>query len=285
MRIRTRGVRRSLRGLAPVPAAIAWVVVAGLLAAGSGAAATPAGTVAYLLPLGGANITDHNLTFATNMVRLDPAANASFRVTLTSTLVANGSVPSDRAEVEVGLAPVPAGPDETNITPLFIVQESAAGLLRIEYIPFPMNDTYGFEVYDGTPVSPGPSDFVGHVLTLAYTETAPPVPAYAETGHYGRTTGNLTVLWDGTVLVPPYPVAWASLGAFYIYGLTTGAFLSGTVRANVTTLPAELPAPATSPVLPNGDLGAVPVWAVAGAVGAVVGGATVAVAVRRRTIH
>ncbi len=254
----------------------------GLLATAPGAATGTAAAAGYLLPLGGANTTDHNLTFATNMVQLEPSATASFAVTLTSTLVANASVPADRAEVEVGLGPVPAGPEETNITPLLIVQESAAGLLRIEYIPFAMNDTFGFEVFDGTPVSPGPSDFVGHTLALEYTETAPPVPAYAVTGYYGHITGNLTVLWDGTVLVPPYPVAWASLGAFYIYGLTTDAFVSGAVYANVTALAADLTAPSRGVIGPNGTIGAVPVWVVAAAVGVILGSAASALALRRR---
>lgn len=261
--------------------AAAAVVTTLLLVSGSGAAAAATGpTAAYVLPLSAANITDHNLTYADNMRLLDPPCPASFTVSLSSTLVATGAYPADRTEVEVGIGPVPAGAEETNITPLLILQEAASGLLRLQYVPFAMNDTYGFVVYAGTPVPAGPHPFLGHTLTLEYVETAPPVPAYGYTLDYGRTTGNLTVLWDGSVLVPPYPVAWASFGAFYTYGLTTGAFASGAVFTNVTPAAAEPPPPAVSALGAGGTLGSVPLWAIAGAIGVIVGGAGASVAAR-----
>ena len=195
-----------------------------------------ASTDSYVLPRSAFNITDHNLTYATNGFFLRSVIAGSFEVSLANTLQANGQLSPDRTEAQIGIGPVPAGPDESNITPLFIVQEAGSGLLRIEYIPFPMNDTYGYVLADLFLPHPGPQPFAGHVLTLQFIQTAPGVPPYIASRPYGQTTGNVTVTWDGVTLVPHYPVAWSSFGALYAYGLSTDGFGTGAVFVNVTTL-------------------------------------------------
>ena len=233
--------RPSVSAMGPWPAVgvvVLFVLVTGGLllggGPGSGAQDLAVGPSPYVLPASAFNITDHNLTYATNGFLLSSVVSGSYSVSLTSTLIANSAHPLDQDEAQIGIGPVPAGPDETNITPLFILQEAANGLLRIEYIPFPMNDTYGYLVYDGFIVPAGPTDFVGHVLTLAYTSTAPPVPAYIASRPYGQETGNLTVSWDGRVIVPKFGLTWSTFGALYAYGLETDGFVSGAVYANVT---------------------------------------------------
>lgn len=247
------------------------------------AVADPAAT-SYDLVLASFNITDHNLTYATNMVPLSTPWSASWNVSIASTLRAADGARPELAEAEIGLGPIPAGGDETNITPLLIVQEAASGLLRVEYIPYPMNDTYGSVVYEGYPVAAGSTAFSGHVLALAYVATAPPVPAYSITLPFARVTGNLTLYWDGSVLAPATPIAWASLGAFYAYGLSTGQFASGSVTAQVVTGPVERPAGVSS-VLHDGQIGAVLEWLVAAAIASVVTGAAVATIRLRRNVR
>lgn len=219
----------------------------------SGGGLRTLGVHPYTLPRSAFNITDHNLTYATNGFLLGSIEHGSFSVSFDDRLAASGAVGTDWTESEIGLGPVPAGPDETNITPLLIVQEAASGLLRIEYIPFPMNDTYGFVVFDATIAPSGAAPFAGHQLTLTYVASAPPAVPYASTRPYGQTTGNLSVEWDGTPLVAAYPLAWASFGAFYAYGLETGGFAGGAVFANVTTL-----APVDGPSAPPPPPGPVP---------------------------
>ena len=237
--------------------------------------------VNYPLDRSGFNITDHNLTYATNMVTVNPTAAASFSLVYWNNLSAAPAVPRADAESELGVGPGPNGPEEYNITPLLIIQEAASGLLRIEYVPFPMNDTFGFLVYEGFIATSGAAPFAGHALTITYVETAPAIKPYPISVPYGSTTGNLTVLWDGAAIVPHYPIAWASLGAFYNYGLHTGTFDSGSASASV----------ASGSVAPNGPTGtstsslsaSVPLWLVAGLVGAVIAGALgVAIGRRRR---
>ncbi|HZY91731.1 MAG TPA: hypothetical protein VFG07_03015 [Thermoplasmata archaeon] len=194
------------------------------------------GTRPYTLPATAFDVTDHNLTYAVNGFFLAAVIPGSFAISLENDLTASGRVSPELTEAQIGIGPVPAGPDETNITPLIIVQEAASGLLRIEYIPFPMNDTYGYIVFNGLIVPAGGNSFAGHLLTIYYNETAPPVPPYLVSRPYGQTTGNLTVEWDGHSLVPRYPIAWSSFGAFYAYGLKTDGFAGGAVFSNVTTL-------------------------------------------------
>lgn len=234
----------------------------------------------YEIPLTDFNITDHNLSYATNMVELAAVASASWTVSLRSTLSATPSGVAAVAESEVGLGPVPAGPDETNITPLLIVQEATSGMLRIEFVPYPMNDTFGSIVYQGDPVAAGPAPFLGHELGLRYVQTSPSVPPYSISLPYGRATGNLTVTWDNQTLVPPSPIAWASLGAFYAYGLHTGGFATGFVGITVTTSPATLGSPSLG--FPDPRISGVPLWVVSAAVSAVVAAAVVAVVLGRR---
>lgn len=212
------------------------VVLVSLLASVPTAGATTVG-VPYTLPRSGFNITDHNLTYATNMVTVNPPALSSFDLTIVDTLAAKSAVPPALAESEIAIGPGPGGPEEYNITPIFIVQAAATGLLRIEYIPFPMKNTYGFIVYSGTIVPSGPAPFAGHALELRYAATAAGIAPYPVSVPYGQTTGNVSVWWDGQPIVAAYPIAWSSLSAFYDFGLTSDAFASGSIVATMTAGP------------------------------------------------
>jgi hypothetical protein len=225
-----------LRVVGPV-AVLVIVAVGLLLAPGPGWSGGPrwGPAHAYLLPRSAFNITDHNLTYTTNGVYLASIAVGSFDVRLVSELVGNGRLSLDRTEAELGLGPVPAGPEESNITPLLIVQEFDTGLLRIEYLPFPMNDTYGYIVFDGNIEPAGSSPFAGHTLELRYVASAPPVPAYRLSQPYGAVTGNLTATWDGSPLAPELGIAWSTFGAFYAYGRYSDSFGAGGMFANVST--------------------------------------------------
>jgi hypothetical protein len=230
------------------PSAGAWAAAAsallllsvswGAIALGVGTSSAKAPDANYLIPRSQFNITDNNLTFATNLVLLDPAVNGSFSLTISDTLVASPAYAPITEEAELGLGPGPnpAGGDETYITPLFILQAAATGFLRLQYIPFAMNDTLGFVIYSGTPEPAGVSPFAHHTLELQFVQTAALVVPYQHTLPYGQTDGNVTLLLDGKQLAGPYPVDWSTLSAFYGYGLTTGRFTGGAVYANVSSI-------------------------------------------------
>jgi len=248
--------------------------------AARGSSVTASDATAYTLPRSAFNITDHNLTFATNEVALEAPIVGSWEMSISDTLAGNATRPTAQVESEIsfGPGPVPENGDETTITPIFIVQEAATGLLRIEYVPFPMNDTYGFIVYQGYPVAAGPGSFDGHTLSMTFDASALPIAPYPVSVPYGQANGNVSVALDGTTLVAKFPVDWSSFTAFYAYGLTTGGFVAGAMTAYLTPLPTSYSAPA---VVNNGDIGSVPVWVVSAAIAAVVAGAAVAVVQRR----
>ncbi|MCI4353253.1 MAG: hypothetical protein L3K14_07730 [Thermoplasmata archaeon] len=210
----------------------AWVAFVLATAPSSGTSTS----ASYLIPRSQFNITDHNLSFATNMILLSPSVNGSFSLTVSDRLVASPAYAAGTEELELGIGPGPnpAGGDETYITPLFILQAAATGFLRLQYIPFAMNDTLGFVVYSGTPEPSGPSPFADHVIELRFVQTSALVPPYQPTLPYGQTNGNVTLRLDGQILAGPYPVDWATVSAFYGYGLATGRFIGGAVYANVT---------------------------------------------------
>jgi hypothetical protein len=233
-----------------------------------------------VLPVSAFNITDHNLTYATNMLVLPSPLNSSYSLTVSNDLVAASASDPSLEEMQLSFGPGPAGPEEDNITPIFILQEAATGFLRLEYVPFPMSNTYAFIVFQGYVATAGPSAFAGHQVTFQFTQSAPPIAPYPVSVPYGYSTGNLTLLWDGQPLVTQYPIAWSTLTAFYGYGLTTGTFASGSV-----TLMAQPYSPTAGPagtVIVNGSIGAVPTWVVAGLAAAVVGAAVGAALARGR---
>ena len=254
---------RPLPSSALVSTALLLVVLVGVLA-GSGLAAPADQTL--VLPETAFNITDHNLTYATNMLTLTEPWNGSFRATFVNSLVAADSANRSAQEAQVAFGPGPAGPEEANITPIFILQESSAGLLRLEYIPFAMTETYGFIVYEGSILPAGASPFSGHTLVLTYLASAPGIAPYPRTVPYGYSTGNVSLSWDGRVLVPQYPIAWANLSAFYGYGLKTDTFASGSLSVTVDAAPG-------APTGGSGgaSAGSLPPWALAGGIGAVAG--------------
>jgi hypothetical protein len=239
------------------------------------------GPSSYTLPRSALNITDHNLSFETNEVALNTSINGSWELNITGSLVANASrsVTEDESEISFGPGPIAGDDDEDLITPIFIVQEAASGLLRIEYVPFPMNDTYGFVVYLGFPVPAGAEAFDGHTLSMVFDATAPPMAAYPTTVPYAQTNGNVSVAFDGATLVPRFAVDWSNFSAFYAYGLTTDGFVAGSMTATVTALPTVYAISASGT---SGTIGSVPTWVVSAAIAAVVAGAAVAVVQRRR---
>ena len=250
-------------------------IVTATSAMGTGSAQT------LVLPVSAFNITDHNLTYATNMLVLPSPLNGSYSLTVSNDLVASGATDPSLEEMQVSFGPGPAGPDEDNITPIFILQEAATGLLRLEYVPFPMSNTYAFIVFQGYVATAGPQAFSGHTLTFEFTQSAPPIAPYPVSVPYGYATGNLTLVWDGQPLVSQYPIAWSTLTAFYGYGLTTGAFANGSVT--LTAGPYSASAGPAGSAIVGGSIGSVPTWVIAGVGAAVIGGAVGAAAARGRS--
>ncbi len=152
--------------------------------------------------------------------------NGSWVVTIRSWLTASPN--SKASESEVALAP--SYPLEAKSIPTIIVQERADGLLRIEYFAQAWANTYGLVLYNATNASWRD----GGNVTLTYHSfgTQSPInPSIAP-----RANGNLSVSAGGAVIVSDYPIAWASLGAAYLYGIPGSSFTGGNVMLVVQSL-------------------------------------------------
>jgi len=64
-------------------------------------------------------------------------------------------------------------------------------------------------------------------ITLKFSSYGPPVPVNPQIAPYPN--GNLTILVGNTVVLSNYPIAWANLSSFYIYGLKGSSFTAATV--------------------------------------------------------
>lgn len=149
----------------------------------------------------------------------------SWQVTLSSSLSATFST-----STEAELAFAPSYPVEGKSIPTIIVQERADGLLRIEYFAQSWPNTYGLLLYNST--SPG---WMGSGnVTIRFLSLGP--PSQIDPQIAPRANGNITILIGGIAVFKDYPVAWASLGDVYVYGLKGSSFTGGRVSLTVQAM-------------------------------------------------
>ena len=155
---------------------------------------------------------------------LDSELDGSWMISIHSQLVPSASNLRG-SEAEIAIAP--EYPTENHSIPTLIVQERGDGLLRIEYFEQNWNNSYGLVLYNST----SPTWIDGENLTLNFLALAPPVQVNPQTAPYPN--GNLTISVGNTVVLSNYPIAWAGLSDFYIYGLRGSSFTSGTITLTV----------------------------------------------------
>jgi len=155
---------------------------------------------------------------------LDSALNGSWAITLRSNLVPS---PENLRGSEAQIAIAPEYPTENLSIPTIIVQERGDGLLRIEYYAQNWNNTFGLILYNST----FPTWLDVQNITLDFQSFAPPVQVNPQIAPYPN--GNLTVTIGNTVVLSNYPLAWAGLYAFYVYGLRGSTFTAGVLNVTV----------------------------------------------------
>jgi hypothetical protein len=155
---------------------------------------------------------------------LDSELNGSWMISIHSQLVPS---PSNLRESEAQIAIAPEYPTENLSIPTIIVQERGDGLLRIEYFAQNWNNSYGLVLYNST----FPTWTGGENITLDFLSFGPPVQVNPQIAPYPN--GNLTITVGNTVVLSNYPIAWAGLSAFYIYGLRGSSFLGGALTVTV----------------------------------------------------
>ncbi len=146
--------------------------------------------------------------------------DGSWLVTMRNLLVV--SSPSSSTEAQVAFAP--SYPQENKSIPTIIVQERADGLLRIEYFAQNWQNTFGLILYNST--FPNWSD--GANVTLRFISFG--LPSAINPAIAPRPNGNLTVSIGDTIVVSDYPIAWASLGGVYLYGLPGSSYEGGSLN-------------------------------------------------------
>jgi hypothetical protein len=152
--------------------------------------------------------------------------NGSWVVTIRSWLAVRHPSGADEAQ----MAFAPSYPVEGQSIPTIIVQERADGLLRIEYFAQAWANTYGLVLYNSTSI-----DWRGGVnVTLRFIEFGEPSSINPQIAP--RANGNLSVTIGSNTVVSDYPIAWASLGEVYLYGLSGTSFFSGIVTIAVQSL-------------------------------------------------
>lgn len=161
--------------------------------------------------------------------KLDKDLEGSWALTIQSHLTASQE---NQMGSEAQIALAPEYPSENRSIPTIIVQERADGLLRIEYFAQSWPNTYGLILYNST----SPSWLNGNV-TLKFLSYGPPVPVNPQTAPYPN--GNLTINVGDIEVVTNYPIAWATLSSFYIYGLRGSDFTGGTLYITVYGVNAE----------------------------------------------
>ena len=155
---------------------------------------------------------------------LDQGLEGSWEVTIQSDLVPS---PDNLRGTEAQIAFAPAYVSENRSIPTIIVQERGDGLLRIEYFAQDWNNTYGLVLYNST--SPTWTD--GQNITLTFLSYGPPAQVNPQIAPYPN--GNLTIFVGSNVVVSDYPIAWANLSDFYIYGLNGSSFVGGVLTVTV----------------------------------------------------
>ncbi len=163
------------------------------------------------------NDTEYNLT---------QSFEGSWVVTIQGDLIASGENQS-RSEAQIAFAPEYVS--ENLSIPTIIVQEKADGRLRIEYFAQDWPRTYGLVLYN----SSSPS-WINNNVTLQFISFAPPVEVNPQLAP--RPNGNLTITVGGITVLSEYPIAWAGLSSFYVYGLLGSNFTSGSLYITAYSL-------------------------------------------------
>lgn len=154
---------------------------------------------------------------------LNQELNGSWIISIQSDVVASVD---NKIGSEAQIAIAPQYPSENLSIPTIIVQERGDGLLRVEYYAQNWNNTYGLVLYNAT----SPSWMDGNV-TLKFTNYGPPSKVNPQVAPYPN--GNLTIIVGDTTVLSNYPIAWANLTDFYVYGLKGSSFTSGFLYLSV----------------------------------------------------
>lgn len=152
--------------------------------------------------------------------KLPEALNGSWTVTIQSNLQLAAK---DRMSSEAEIAFAPEYPVENRSIPTIFVQERGDGLVRVEYFAQNWPKSFGLLLYNST--SPGWLD--SQNVTLTFTQYGPPSPINPQLAP--RPNGNLTITIGNTVVLSDYPIAWASLSSFYVYGIPGSSFTEGAI--------------------------------------------------------
>jgi hypothetical protein len=152
---------------------------------------------------------------------LDDGINGSWVIAIQSNLAASSN---NLLGSEAQIAIAPEYPSENKSIPTIIVQERGDGLLRIEYFAQNWNNSYGLVLYNST----SPTWTGGENITLDFHSFGPPVQVNPQIAPYPN--GNLTITVGNQVVLSNYPIAWAGLSDFYIYGLRGSSFDSGAIN-------------------------------------------------------
>jgi len=162
---------------------------------------------------------------------LDDQLNGSWTISISSSLIPSSSSPI-RSEAQIAIAP--EYPVENLSIPTIIVQQRGDGLLRIEYYAQNWNNTFGLILYNST----SPTWTSGENVTIRFLSYAPPVGVNPQVAPYPN--GNLTISVGNTIVLSNYPIAWAGLSDFYVYGLRGSSFVSGTLTISVYEVRSEV---------------------------------------------
>jgi len=186
---------------------------------------TPAQSVAILRKSFAIQFDEFNQPISNDTeYTLDSELNGSWSISIQSHLVPP-TTNASRSEAQVAIAP--EYPTENLSIPTLIVQERGDGLIRIEYYAQNWNNTYGLILYNST----NPTWTGGENITLDFQSFAPPVQVNPQIAPYPN--GNLTITIGNTTVISNYPIAWAGLSDFYVYGLRGSAFEAGELTITV----------------------------------------------------
>ena len=150
---------------------------------------------------------------------LSVAYNNSWTVTIQSQLTFSGDTRTSEAEVTFA----PEYPIENQSIPTIIVQMRADGLVRVEYFAQSWPKTFGMVLYNST----YPTWLGDQNITLRFISFGPPSQVNPQLAP--RPNGNLTITIGRTTVLADFPIAWANISSFYVYGLPNSTFTTGQV--------------------------------------------------------
>jgi len=152
--------------------------------------------------------------------KLPEELNGSWKVTIQSNLQLAAK---DQMSSEAEIAFAPEYPIENRSIPTIFVQERGDGLVRVEYFAQNWPKSFGLLLYNST----SPSWLDSQNVTLTFIQYGPPSPINPQLAP--RPNGNLTITIGNTVVLSDYPIAWASLSSFYVYGIPGSSFTEGNI--------------------------------------------------------